>query len=80
MNTVKNAGLIGAVSLALLLGFTTAKAEDNAAQAKDAVTVNCEKEAADTGLTDKEDISAYVAECVAAVQAEQTGGKATDTQ
>ena len=63
----------------MLFGIATVRAADDGV-AKDPVTASCEKEAADSGLTDKEDIKAYVAECTAAVKAEQASGNAVDKQ
>jgi hypothetical protein len=73
MKSVKTFGLAGTVVALLLTGI--AGAEEPATEAaKDPLVAACEKEASESGITDKEDMKLYVADCVAAMKAEQQGG------
>jgi hypothetical protein len=75
MKSVKAFGLAGIVAALLSAGLAGA-AEPAADPSKDPTLAACEKEAKESGITDKEDMKLYVADCVAAMNAEQQGGGA----
>jgi hypothetical protein len=73
MKSVKVFGLMTVVPALMLAGVVGA-AEETDTPAKDPIVAACEKEASDAGIADKDDMKTYVADCIAAMKAEQQGG------